>query len=62
MTKTECILLGPLKLLNITHIEGIKIASEPIKCLGLYLGTDVKQCEYLNWNKKIEAFENTLIN
>ena len=38
MSKTKYTLLGPLKLLNVTHIAGIKIESEPIKCLGLYFG------------------------
>ena len=61
-SKTECIMLGPLKLLNINNIHGINVTSEPIKCLGLYLGTNSTLCEQLNWNKKIDLFENTLLN
>ena len=36
------------------HIEGINITTEPIKCLGVFIGPDIEKCEYSNWNSKLE--------
>ena len=35
-------------------IGGIKWTENPVKVLGLYFGNNKAQCEYLNWDKKIE--------
>ena len=44
-----------------TSFEGIQFVTCPIKCLGIYIGTDFKECEKQNWNKKITSIEQMLI-
>ena len=61
MCKTEGILLGPLKDLKFKNIYGITIVDSPIRCLGLYVGLDMKICEALNWERKVDNFEHTLL-
>ena len=34
--------------------------SNPIRCLGVYLGPDHNKCEYLNWWSKLEKIEKQL--
>ena len=59
--KTEGMWLGSLKNCNLNMYKGIKFNDTPIKCLGLFVGHDKLQCEQLNWNKKLDMFEKTLL-
>ena len=54
--KTEGIRLGTQARHN-ENIHGINLKSTPIKCLGIYIGIDSKQCNKLNWNGPIEQME-----
>ena len=46
ITKTECILLGPLKG-QFDQIHGINVAKQSVKCLGIFLGHNKEEC-YVN--------------
>ena len=59
ITKTEAILLGPLKN-KYNTLYGVKITNEPIRCLGIYLGHDSKKCYEKNWNDKVKNLEKKL--
>ena len=37
--------------------SGIRFTNHPIKCLGIYIGTDYKACEDLNWGIKLKEIE-----
>ena len=50
ISKTECILLGPLKG-RYRNIEGINVTDKAVKCLGIYLGHDKIECYNKNWMK-----------
>ena len=50
ISKTECILLGPLKG-SYRNIEGINVTDKAVKCLGIYLGHDKIECYSKNWMK-----------
>ena len=54
--KTEGIRLGTANKTN-ECIYGINIKSDPIKCLGIYIGVNVEQCNKLNWKGPIEQME-----
>ena len=54
--KCAGIWLGSFK--NNPHIySGIRFTNHPIKCLGIYIETDYKACEELNWGKKLKEIE-----
>ena len=46
VSKTECILLGPLKNC-LTNINGIKVTNKTVKCLGIY--TYIGHDKIENW-------------
>lgn len=46
--KTECILLGDMKN-EFKKLHGIRVTTKAIKCLGIYLGRDKKECYNENW-------------
>ena len=48
ISKTEFILLGPLKG-RYRNIEGINVTDKAVKCLGIYLGHDEIECYNKNW-------------
>ena len=58
--KCQGLWLGEFKA-NSTSFEGIQFVTCPIKCLGIYIGTDFKECEKQNWNKKITSIEQMLM-
>ena len=41
-------------------IIGIKITTDPIKCLGIYVGNDSLKCYELNWDRNILNLEKVL--
>ena len=43
-----------------TKIAGIKWRKDPIKYLGIYIGTNKNDCDKLNWYSKLEAFQKLL--
>lgn len=51
MTKTECIILGPLKeiLDHQTHVYQVRINKGTLKCLGVYVGLNKNICNKINW-------------
>ena len=57
MDKCQGIWLGSLKD-RIKIFEGIKFNSDPLKCLGIYIGTDKDACEKKNWEYKIQDISN----
>ena len=62
MLKTEGIWLGPLKHCDISNVYEVKFITSQLKCLGLYVGYNKDECEKCNWIKKLEYFDNTLLN
>ena len=52
LEKTAGIWLGKDKT-NEKIINNIHFKDEPIKCLGVYIGHDKKECEKRNWEKKL---------
>ena len=58
--KCQGLLLGECKT-NPTSFEGIQFVTCPIKCLGIYIRTEFKECEKQNWNKKITSIEEMLM-
>ncbi len=59
INKTEGIWIGTYKGSENIY-EGISFKNEPIKCLGIYIGNDIKQCEQRNWQSKLNDFQKTL--
>ena len=54
-SKTEGIWLGHYKdRQRNSNLAGIKWPTEPVRCLGIYIGNDKKECNKLNWDKKLE--------
>ena len=56
ISKTECILLGTLKN-AFNDINGIKVNTSSIKCLGIYMGHDKVECYNKNWMKVYDNME-----
>ena len=56
MSKTECILLGPLKG-RYKNIEGVTVNESCVKTLGIYVGHDKKMCYDNNWTKTVNDIE-----
>jgi hypothetical protein len=54
--KTEGIRLGDLKNYNSAHYQ-IKWNNECVRCLGIYVGLNKKQCERKNWLDKLEEMQ-----
>ena len=50
LSKTECILLGPLKG-RYKKIEGVTVNESCVKTLGIYVGHNKKMCYDNNWTK-----------
>ena len=38
---------------NYREVNGLMFSDEPIKCLGVYVGKNVKEVEKMNWEGKI---------
>ena len=58
--KCQGIWLGQLKgSKNVFH--QINFTKEPIKCLGIYIGTEAEKCTTKNWDKKITEVEELLL-
>ena len=50
-SKTEGIWLGHYKdRQRNCNVVGIKWPTEPVRCLGIYIGNDKKECNKLNWD------------
>lgn len=62
MTKTECIILGPLRerLDRQTHVYQVRINKDTLKCLGIYVGLNKNICNEKNWICKLKEFEKIL--
>ena len=61
LDKTEGIWIGNNNnSLPHSSLGKIKWPTEPVRCLGIFLGQDKKKCEYLNWWLKLEKIENQL--
>ena len=54
--KTEGIWLGQYKGSGVKY-GNINFKDEPVKCLGVYIGNNKKDCETKNWDNKIRNFE-----
>lgn len=54
--KTECILTGGLQQ-YVEKIEGIKINTSTVKCLGIHIGTNKDECYKNNWVDKSEKMK-----
>ena len=60
-SKTEGIWLGHYKdRQRNCNVAGIKWPTEPVRCLGIYIGNDKKECNKLNWDKKLENIKKKL--
>ena len=54
-SKTEGIWLGHYKNRQRNcNVAGIKWPTQPVRCLAIYIGNDKKECNKLNWDKKLE--------
>ena len=61
MSKTECIWLGQHKEKQQNcNVAGIKWPTEPVRCIGIYIGHDKRECDNLNWDKKFENMKKQL--
>ena len=60
INKTEGIWLGHLKVSGPDCFCEIYFKYNPIKCLGIYIGHNKNMCFSLNWDKKLEFFDNLL--
>ena len=49
-------MLGTLKP-NKLNFEGISFSEGPIKCLGIYVRTNIESCSSLNWDKKVNDID-----
>jgi hypothetical protein len=58
-SKSEGILLGPLFNSINKHCD-ISFTTNPVKCLGIYLGHSDIECKHKNWNEKLLFFQQTL--
>ncbi len=38
---------------NIPEYKGIHFTTKPVRCLGIYIGRNKKECERLNWENKL---------
>ena len=56
LSKTECILLGPLKG-RYKKIEGVTVNETCVKTLGIYIGHDKKLCYENNWTKTVNDIQ-----
>ena len=56
VNKSEGLWLGNLKQ-NKLKFEGISFSEGPIKCLGIYIGTNMENCSNLNWDKKLNDID-----
>ena len=56
VNKSEGLWLGTLKP-NKLNFEGISFSEGPIKCLGIYVGTNIENCSSLNWDKKVNDID-----
>ena len=43
-----------------TNDYNIEYIEEPVKCLGIYVGENKKELDYLNWNSKLDKIANIL--
>lgn len=57
LAKSEGLLLGPLKELNIKTFCNVKFSDKPIKYLGIYIGHNKDECSRLNWDTKLSKIE-----
>ena len=58
--KCQGIWLGQLKGSE-NVFQQINFTKEPIKCLGIYIGTEAEKCTTKNWDKKITEVEELLL-
>ena len=56
LSKTECILLGPLKG-HYKKIEGVTVNETCVKTLGIYIGHDKKICYENNWTNTVNDIQ-----
>ena len=56
ISKTECLLLGPLKG-QFEQLKNIKVVKHSIKCLGIYIGYNKRECYVNNWMKIYHQIE-----
>ena len=61
LSKCAGLWLGNLKN-NPDVFEGISFSTSPIKCLGIYIGHNDKDCEAANWEKKLADVDTLLLN
>ena len=60
LDKTEGLLLGNLRHLQVQTFQNINFNELSVKCLGIHIGHNKQICDELNWNTKLTQFENTL--
>ena len=61
MTKTRGIWLGGLKDQGLRISKGIHFTGNPVKMLGLYIGHNKIKMKEMNWDKKIESINKTIL-
>jgi hypothetical protein len=52
--------LGKSRQLALGECHGIKITTGQVKCLGIYVGSCIEECEHSNWHNKIEYIKELL--
>ena len=62
INKTHGLLIGTDRQDTDITIEGITFKNKPIKCLGIYVGHNIEDCELLNWDNKVQTIRNHLDN
>ena len=57
VNKSEGLWLGTLKPNKLNLKTDISFSEGPIKCLGIYVGTNIENCSSLNWDKKVNDID-----
>ena len=57
--KTEAMGLGAYKNIE-DNTFGVKFVDKPLKCLGIFVGSNETVCNEKNWNEKITKIEKIL--
>ena len=60
VSKTEGLWIGKKHKNKNKKFGSIQWPNKPIKALGIYFGYDKKQCEFLNWQVKLEKLAEVL--
>ena len=59
MSKTEALGIGIYKNIEF-DTKGLRLATTPVRCLGIFIGFNKAECFKLNWENKLKKFQEIL--